>query len=242
MSSIDYKKLLDDALKLEGKLSDCYSMFHHYSFNNQILAMVQVGAQPINTYKGWQALERQVKKGAKAIELCMPVTIKDKETEEVKTIFMFRKNWFGIDQTEGKEFQVPVIPNFNRERVLANLKTSITAFESADGNTQGYTDGKTISINPVAKYPLKTLWHELGHFVIGHVGNDTGTLTRSIAEVEAETVAYILCNIFKYEAPMVESRGYIQHWNDNEGISADSAKSIFKAVQAILNANKETTK
>jgi len=59
-----------------------YSAFHHYSLGNQILALVQCqlkGIQPgpINTYPKWKELERQFKKGEKALTLCMRITHKN---------------------------------------------------------------------------------------------------------------------------------------------------------------------
>lgn len=240
--TIKFRKLLDEALKLEGKLSDCYSAFHNYSFGNQILAMMQIGAEPINTFMGWQALGRKVKKGAHAIELCMPITCK-KETEdgeepEIFTRYIYKRNWFGLSQTEGKPYSMPEQIAFDKTRVLNTLAIAEVPFNMTNGNVQGYTNGEELAINPVAKYPLKTLWHELGHAVLGHaVANETAVLERSLKEVEAESVAYIMCNIFGYDKPKEESRGYIQNWLDNDELPESSAKRIFQAVSDILRAN-----
>src|SRR5438045_6648358 len=83
----DHKKwteLLDMAVKQPGVLMQAYSAFHHYSLGNQMLAMVQcqmrsIEPGPINTYPGWQSLGRQVKKGEKALTLCMPLAKKGKD-------------------------------------------------------------------------------------------------------------------------------------------------------------------
>jgi hypothetical protein len=41
---------------------------------NEWLAIIELGrAEPIHTFPGWKAIGRHVKKGAKAIELIMPV-------------------------------------------------------------------------------------------------------------------------------------------------------------------------
>jgi hypothetical protein len=37
-----------------------------------------------------------------------------------------------------------------------------------NGNTLGYSFDRKFAINPVAKYLLKTLWHELGNTMLGH--------------------------------------------------------------------------
>jgi len=56
---------------------------------------------PINTYPGWQALKRQVKRGEKAIEVCMPLTrkITDEATGESATVatnFVWKPRWFTL--------------------------------------------------------------------------------------------------------------------------------------------------
>ncbi len=242
---LEFKALLEDAITLNGELSKCYSAFHNYSFSNQILAMAQIGAQPINTFRGWQDLGRSVKEGEKAIQLVMPVTCKSDEIDEngepkTFTRFMIRNNWFGLNQTQGFDFEPEPVPGFDKDRVLSNLNVPLMQFESMSGNMQGYTDGKAIAINPVAKYPTKTLFHELGHILLGHVaGADTATMTRSLKEVEAESVAYLMSNIFNLDQEILSaSRGYIQIWNKSEGIPEESAKRIIKAVGQILTANK----
>ena len=58
-----------------SRARDAYSAFHHYSIGNQILAMVQCQMRglepgPINTFPGWQALGRNLKRGERALILC----------------------------------------------------------------------------------------------------------------------------------------------------------------------------
>src|SRR5690242_21809182 len=60
---------------------EAYSAFHRYSVGNQILALVQCQLRglepgPINTFPGWQARGRIVKRGERALILCMPITRK----------------------------------------------------------------------------------------------------------------------------------------------------------------------
>lgn len=239
----EFAKLLAEALDMPGQLSDCYRMFYTYSFANQILAMSQLFTfEPINTYNGWNMLGRQVMKGSKAIELCMPFQIKTDKTDpdgETRTVF-------GLSQTEAMtnngRYDLPEKIKFNKAIVLANLLIHEVKFESTNGNMQGYSLDQSLAINPVAQYPLKTLWHELAHIMLGHTDRamaDSTVLPRNLREVEAETVAYILCGVFEYTEPMTHSRGYIQHWNKAEGIPEDSAKRIFKTVTDILKANQE---
>ena len=79
----DWAKLLTDAVNTPGVISTAYSRFWNYSVGNQILAMIQCVQRglepgPIHTFKGWLDLGRHVKKGEKAITLCMPLVVKRK--------------------------------------------------------------------------------------------------------------------------------------------------------------------
>ena len=42
MNKVEWTKLLEDAVNIEGLLSKCYSTFHSYSVGNQLLAMSQM--------------------------------------------------------------------------------------------------------------------------------------------------------------------------------------------------------
>ena len=75
--------MLVKAVNTPGVISDAYSRFWNYSVGNQILALFQcmqrgIEPGPIHTFKGWLDLGRHVKRGEKAITLCMPVTVKKK--------------------------------------------------------------------------------------------------------------------------------------------------------------------
>jgi hypothetical protein len=107
----------------------------------------------------------------------------------------------------------------------------------ADGNCQGYAEGRSIAINPVAVLPHKTRFHEIAHIVLGHTLEhkmaDSELTPRDIREVEAESVAYILCQLLGLKGEE-ESRGYIQSWLKDKDIEDASARKIFSAVDKIL--------
>src|SRR6478735_8564207 len=78
---IQFRQLLEEAITKPGTLMKAYSMFWNYSLGNQILALIQANRRgiqlgPIASFNRWKELGRYVKRGEKAIELCMPVTIK----------------------------------------------------------------------------------------------------------------------------------------------------------------------
>ena len=111
-----FADLLQSAVHEPGIISRAYQQFHTYSLWNQLLAMFQchergIAPGPINTFPGWKALGRHVRKGQKAITLCMPITVKRRDpagepaspadtaqTEadepEMFTRFVYKPRWF----------------------------------------------------------------------------------------------------------------------------------------------------
>src|SRR5881296_1721177 len=80
-TDIQFRQLLEEAVSKPGTLMRAYSLFWNYSLGNQILALIQANRRsiplgPIASFNRWKELGRYVKKGEKAIELCMPVTCK----------------------------------------------------------------------------------------------------------------------------------------------------------------------
>src|SRR5205807_9757294 len=78
-----WSAILVDAVSKPGVISESYRRFWNYSVGNQLLALFEcwmrdIEPGPIHTFLGWQELGRHVKKGEKAITLCMPVTIRRK--------------------------------------------------------------------------------------------------------------------------------------------------------------------
>ena len=209
------------------------------------LSARDMGLSPLATYKRWSELGRQVKKGEKAIALVMTVTINKKDAAGEKTgdmfsMFVLRNNWFTLDQTEGADFvSESVNPAWDKIKALEALGITEIRFDSPDGNSQGYAQGKNIAINPVAALPHKTRFHELAHVVLGHTVEqamqDNDMTPRDIREVEAESVAYILCSVLDLPG-LIESRGYIQNWLSGGEISDKSAQRIFGASDKILKA------
>ena len=244
-----WSKLLVDSVNQPGAIMVAYKAFHNYSLGNMMMAYWQLHLRniplgPINTYKGWQGLGRTVKRGEKAITLCMPVTVKQKDddTDDAKrfTIFVEKPRWFVLAQTEGEDQPTELSsPEWSAERALAKLDITQVPFDLLEGNTQGYARKRTIAINPVAQVPHKTRFHELGHIVLGHTKEadfeDSPDLTRNLREVEAESVA-LLC-LESLDLPGSEfCRGYIQNWIKGDVIPEKSAQRIFKAANTILTA------
>src|SRR5262245_56757877 len=109
-----WTSLLVEAVNQPGLIMEAYSAFHNYSIGNQILALVQSYGRglepgPINTLPGWQTLGRVVKRGERALILCMPITrkVRDEEShnsdtengDRTFTSFIYKPHWFVVSQT-----------------------------------------------------------------------------------------------------------------------------------------------
>jgi hypothetical protein len=243
-------------------IMEAYSAFYNYSIGNQILALVQCQLRglepgPINTFPGWQALSRTVKRGERALTLCMPVTRKvrgeashDGESENQErtfTSFVHKPRWFVLSQTIGDEFVPPCLPDWNAEDALAALQIEQITFTHTDGNCQGYAKQRQVAINPVAQLPHKTLFHEVAHVVLAHTAEmdfaDTERTPKNLREVEAEAVALLCCEALNLEGATY-CRAYIQNWlypmvgYNGAGIPERSAQKIFHAADQILRAGR----
>lgn len=257
--SIDFATLLDRAVTEPGIVSTAFQAFHGYSLGNQLLALFQCTARgitpgPLATFMGWKSKGRSVRKGEKAIALCMPVTCKRKPTDPADpdaapgtfTRFVYRNNWFVLAQTDGADLEPLPVSTWDAARALAALDVVEKPFDLLDGNCHGYAQQRTIAVSPLADHPHGTRFHELAHVVLGHTTEAASALTdsdvtpRTLREVEAEAVA-LLC-LESLGLPGAEfCRGYIQHWNARRGaepIPERHAQRIFKAADTILRAGR----
>ena len=196
-------------------------------------------------------------RGERALTLCMPITCKrrvethddESNSEGTFTSFVYKAQWFVLAQTDGEEITAPVVSEWSADCALASLSIERVAFDSPDGNCQGFARKRQIAINPVAQLPHKTLFHEAAHVVLGHTaeGNfdDTETTPRNLREVEAEAVALLCCESLGLEGANY-CRGYIQNWlyqgngYNAEAIPEKSAQKILRAADQILRAGRPT--
>ena len=259
MATPNFTTLLHNAVNKPGTIMKAYSAFHNYSLGNQLLAMMQcqlrgIEPGPINTFPKWQDLGRYVKKGEKALTLCMPVTIKRKETNDAGeeqdasfTTFVYKARWFVLAQTEGEAVQLPPMPTWTADKALCALDIQRVAFTDTDGNCQGYAKKRSIAVSPIAQLPHKTLFHEMAHVILGHTSeadfSDTERTPKNLREVEAEAVALLCCEALDLEGSQF-CRGYIQDWLKRGGDSAipeKNAQKILKTADQILKAGAAET-
>lgn len=242
-----WSELLETALTLPGNLGNTYNRFTSYSFGNQIALAMQGVTSPVAGYKKWPEFNRYVKRGAKGKWIQHPVIrqIENEEGERVPTVtgFTWRKSVFELNDTEGEDLPPWDPPEWSRERALGALGIQLIDFASLDGNTAGYSHGNEVAINPVARYPFKTLIHEIGHVVLGHTsaaGLEEYRTHRGLMEFGAEGTAYLVLNELDALDQMnaSESRGYIQHWIRKQRPDDKSIRQVFTATDKILQAGR----
>jgi len=154
----------------------------------------------------------------------------------VRCLFTYR-------QTEGDELPPAEVPEWSLTTALEQLDIKRVPYTSPDGNTQGVSWERSIAINPVAAYPLKTTVHEVAHVVSGHTAPDQQAeyqTHRGQMEFEAEATAHLVLrelDVLTDEQASV-SRGYVQSWMRGERPPEASIRKVFSNTTAILRAGR----
>lgn len=230
------------------------SGFHQYSFNNMMLIWIQrPNAGRVAGFKAWQTkFGRHVKKGAKAIWILAPNTSKGKkkvinekgeETEEEYTyISSFRSvPVFSEHDTEGKPIpDVEDVVEYNTddiegyEKMLRSLekatKSAVTYEEITDGSKGYYcrtTDTITIKNDMSQAETVSVLSHEIAHSILHREGMPECEESREVKELEAESVAYIVCRRLGFDTGK-SSFGYVATW-----ASENTMETLCKKMELI---------
>jgi antirestriction protein ArdC len=250
--------LLDGALVDQDKMEQLMSHYrvtrlYHYSMLNSIMIQIQ-GGTLAQSYKSWQALGRQVKKGEKAhISIWRPGTRSTKtETAEGsdtetsgadasparggRPVFWLCKV-FDVSQTDGEPLQYDhnseVPEGFESAQFFqaaAALGYPVSHEPLADA--RGYTNGKKIVLSSYSNGvdQTKTLFHEIGHCLLHHAGHSEHCDSRDVKEVEAEVVAALCCSFFRI--PFELSAAYIEGYKSGKEHIRKSR--CIKAAQTII--------
>jgi len=212
--------------------------FHDYSFANTRLIWAQSiarGSTPsrVAGYRAWQKLGRNVRKGERGLQILAPVIRKvtlDSGEEEEKRVVGFRVvHVFDIAQTDGDPLpEVPIalvdgdLPS-HWEQVCGLITKSGFDLEVADidrlGEANGVTDWKQRDVVVRASLPgaqrFKTAVHELAHIRLHEPNTDGRPSCRGIIEVEAESVAYMVCAGLGIDSGGY-SLGYVASWSGGD--------------------------
>lgn len=231
--------------------------FHEYSFANTRLIWSQAVARGFTPsrvagYRAWQELGRHVREGERGLQILAPLIRKielEGTGEAERRVAGFRVvHVFDLAQTEGRPLPEVSIALVEGElpahwaRVEELITDSGFAMEVADvdrlKNANGITDWTSREVVVRASLPgaqrFKTAIHELAHIRLHEPESEGRPNCRGIVEVEAESVAYMVC-----AALGIDSAGYslpyVASWSggDVDRVKATAGRVIDTARQVI---------
>jgi hypothetical protein len=229
-----WAQMLEQALHEPGVLHDGYTAFWNYSIGNQMLALAQclqrgITPGPLAAGGTWKQRGRLITKAEKGA---------DPKSRKVAFVhFAYKAFWFVYAQTHGADWEAPPLPDWDRTRAMEHLHVTLQPFDHFNGNTQGYSlpEQRILALNPLAVYPHKTTFHELGHILLGH--GHSSDLDHASKEVQAELVAYLCGTILNLEPDALSSsRAYIQSYIQRGGLVDTDARQVFSIANQILEA------
>ncbi len=224
--------------------------FYTYSAHNcALIAMQRPDAHRVAGYRAWQALGRQVKKGAKGIAILCPAPIKGKTDAGDDAVIALRfRTGYVFDQvdTEGADLPALTIHAVEGERYTALLRQLIEIAERGglrvtfkdrlvwDANGVSYGDGR-IELkegNPTGNL-CKTLCHEIAHERM-HRAEERRTFSTQQVECQAEAVAYGVCQALGVPCP--NSPAYLALYRVSREVLASNLDAIRRGIAAIMGA------
>lgn len=146
-----------------------------------------------------------------------------------KVIPFFKVGYvYDISQTEGQPLpEIADILEGDLDEGLKSLKEAMlqaspvpVCFQPIDGETNGFYSpaaGEIVVDSTLSeKQSLKTLIHETAHALLHNPEASSSQSTRETKEVEAESVAYVVCQYFGLDTSDY-SFGYIAGWSSGKG-------------------------
>ena len=225
------------------------SQLNNYSNRNLRLILAQnPEARQVASFKQWKEnFGRYVKKGEKALRIFKPMTkikkdennqpILNKNGKPETVTFFGLVPVFDVSQTEGKEMpKAAEVKEQLTDLDYANLYRALMAiakendvsvrFEEMENNKHGYYSVPENQIvlrsNEMNKSQIiKTFLHEMAHAELHHADNpQKGNLTRSTAELQAESVAYVVSSYYGIDTSEY-SFNYLSGWSADKETLAD---------------------
>ncbi len=246
-------KAVDDvrASELFKQYLDVQARFHKYSWHNTMLIATQKpDAERVAGFKTWQTMGRHVRKGERGIMIFAPRPWKHTDTDddgndtERQGVSFRPVHVFDISQTDGDplpEVEVPDVETAadtllaSLERVASKRGIAIN-YTSLDAGFYGVSKGGTIDIatGHATGQQAKTLAHELAHEALHKGKENRQGLTRTVAELEAESVAYVVASHFGLDTEVRASQ-YIALWDGDAKALRESLDRISTTARAIID-------
>ena len=244
---------------------DIAARFHTYSPNNIWLILAQrPDATRVAGFHTWRNLDRWVRKGEHGIAVLAPILTRAKPTntadepdraEPGKVLRGFKVvHVFDIAQTDGADLPdvTPTLltgdaPTAAWDILAAHIRDAGFNLERGDCHgANGYTNHTTRTVRVRAdvddSQAVKTLAHELGHVLLHDSTDRTGN-DRARMEIEAESVAYLVCHQLGI-ATDDYSFAYLARWSngDTNLIRATAERAITCARRIINNQKTDTAR
>jgi hypothetical protein len=231
--------------------------FHHYSSNNCLLILAQRPvATVVASFTAWRAMGRSIRKGERGISILAPCRSRVEGTEHASAADA--SSWvlkgfrvvhvFDISQTEGEPLERHDVAVLLEGAAPAGMWDAVATLVERDGyslrrrdcgEANGCTDrtAATVIVAPQLSEAAaaKTLVHELAH--VRQTDDHLRTISRALGEVEAESVAFIVCHAFGL-ASAPYSIGYVAGWaaGDLDVVKRTAAWSVATAHRIIEQA------
>ncbi len=230
---------------------DIAARFHRYSPNNVMLIAMQCPeATRVAGFRKWQEFGRNVRKGEHAIRILAPARYKvtdDKTGEDKWQVRGFTTACvFDIGQTDGPDLEEvsPVLLTGDAEgleSIVALIHAQGFTFVRADcGRANGSTDFETRTVTVRTDLQeaqaVKTACHEFAHVLMHAPDTVDYARDRDRCEVEAESVAYIVCKDLGLPTDAY-SLAYVAGWaGGSVELVKATAERVIRTASTILDA------
>lgn len=220
---------------------DAQARFHRYSYSNTLLILTQrPDAQAVAGFATWRQLGRAVRRGEKAIWIVAPLIRRSRESRNEGTeVKGFRRvGVFDVGQTEGEPLVEVCRPLLGGDD--QNLFGRLGAVASSVGFEVNLTNMPVgvygdctygsrrirVARSAAPAQAAKTLAHEIAHALL-HEGCDD----RALAELEAESTAYVVCRHLGLDTSDY-SLGYVSTWAGGTDVALRQIKESCSRITA----------
>ena len=236
--------------------------FHRYSFSNTMAIVAQrPDATYVAGYRQWASFGRQVQRGERGIAIVAPVVHRSATLEPVsdsepidaagRCVGFRSVHVFDIAQTDGDPLPAGPVPEvvtgdapswlwpaLEAQIAAAGFRLERAAMPTSHPSAHGVTfvDERRVVVRdglPAAQ-AIKTCVQELAHVVL-HT-DPACALARAVREVEAESVAYVVCASHGLD-PGGYSFPYVAHWSNGDiDLIEATGRRVAACARRILDA------
>jgi antirestriction protein ArdC len=257
VKQITNKALEELAISLESGHSETLtaylktmSLFSKYSLNNLFLIVRQrPDARRVAGYQSWRKLGRFVRKGEKGIAIIAPLIRRKSEVERLESsdeqpvVSGFKvAHVFSEEQTDGESLpeigQVTGDPGYYLSRLEEFVRHNRIELRYSDeiAPARGMAEKGKITLipNQTPAEAFSTLVHEVAHSEM-HFGDRRRETTKRIREIEAESVAYVICSAIGLETGTA-AQDYVGLYGGDSKLLFESLQYIQQTAKRILTA------